>query len=275
MAQAFLARGADVFMGWSKPVRDRDAGESARFWVDSILGQASLFQYFNSSEEPTESSLWTQAIERMETTFRSNGVMKVSQSIDGCVLRVSGRDGTVGPLRPRIEGVSVSEQNNRTTLTGKFGSTRGKVFVMPSNAEIPVRQWSATSVSTDFVSNAREFAVEVNGIRSKTFSLNTGNYRLESANGGAFEVKESMTVWVGGTQVFSGTGPMINPISFQGVPGQLLRLQVKSEASSGGTSEIFLRSPISVRARIRPNALDLLVNPTTRIVFDQTFILQE
>lgn len=277
LADAFVSSGAGAYFGWTKPVEDRNASDSARFLFDYLLGSPGLYNYFSPEEEPTEPTTWTESFNKMKVVRRNSGSFTLAQSIQNCVLRTSGVNFALGTIRPKISRVTSNERNNVILLEGVFGGNPGTVTINPGLSQatqLPVRSWTSSSVTVDYTAQATSFQITAEGIKSNTFSIPMAEYALVGQNGGSFAVKETMTLWLSGTQIYQNSSAVQGPIRFMARPGQLLRMEVRSTANSGGTSQILVDPPTTVNYPIRPNALDLLVNPQTRVVFDQSWVLE-
>lgn len=277
MADAFVAKGAAAFIGWTQPVGDIHAGETGRALLDQLLGRPQLFTYGSGLAEPEVPVDWTEAVARMRGAARppgrQNRGLNLDQSIMQCVLRTTGVNGALGPARPRIDRVILSEGNNRMFLVGTFGLTPGTVQGNPGGRALPVLNWRPTEIELAYNGSVTQAQVTVNGVTSNVFDFPSGNYRISGPGDTPFALRDQITVWVGDQQVYSASGSSAQPFSFSARAGQQLRIRVTSSSNFGGTGEMVIRSPLTPTYRIRPNALDLLVS-AGGVVFDQTFTLQ-
>lgn len=274
MSDAFRSVGATAYIGWNKAVADKDAAQTAYRLFDQLAGKPLVGAYNNQSEHPSLPQTWASAVAHLRSKTRPGGTLLLSQSQRGCEMVTAGTNFGLGPIRPVIQSVIVNEENNRVILSGTFGATRGTVSGNGGTA-LPIINWSASTITLSFTAGISDYQVTAGGILSNVFGQNLSEYILQSQSGGAFALKEAITVWVSGVQVFAGSGTEVGPIRFQARAGQTLRVQIRSTDVYGGCGDVYLNSPITTNYRIFANALDLFPAPSTGIVRDQTFTLQE
>ena len=133
LLEAFGTIGASVFWGWDKPVRDDDAGATARFAFDAMLGVG-----LEILETPPYRPFgWLDVYEELQ---RRN--LDVDQ--DGAELFAAELGDGFSMLLPGVREVVVNQAGEELVLFGTFGERPGEVSF--GNADAEVREWSDTIV---------------------------------------------------------------------------------------------------------------------------------
>jgi hypothetical protein len=164
--QAFLGKGAGVYLGWSELLSSSAAYESAPYFVDRMLGANQ-----NAKKETPPQRAF--AYDAVLADMAKKG-LDIDKGTGG-KLQAFVKPGLLFPpiFAPSIRYVEVDEYDNALTLVGEFGTDRPKVTV--GGAEIAVQSWSATEiVATLPVSGAGssgDVIVEVRSVKSNARQL--------------------------------------------------------------------------------------------------------
>ena len=274
LAQAFLDAGAGVVFGWTKPVEDVHAAETAFFLFDKLAGTTSLAPKLNATQQPPLD--WDAAFAAARQTNRAgSGVWTLDTSLRGKTkLAVLSKPNSLGTLLPSIESALANAENNTITLTGRFGFVAGSALGNPTGSKVnlAVSKWGPTSVTIPLVAGVTSVQLAVNGIKGPVFPL-LGTYTISGPLRTPFEVRDQIEVSVGSVAVFSGTGASIPPVVFQAIPGQKVRVKISTTKSFGGSSDLYITPPSGTPYAIRPKAFDLLPNPSTGVISDLEYSL--
>lgn len=277
MSEAFFAKGAGAYFGWTKPVEDQDARETALGMFELFLGVDGLRMWVtpdpsNPPEPPME---WQQVFDRLRITKRYQNDLNLDVSTSGAQLVVNARDAVVGTVLPSIRAASVNSSQGISLLQGFFGYTQGTVIGNPGTDNIPmsVQSWAPNAITTNYNPDVTSLRVLSGPRKSNIYKIGK-SYTISGPSSGTFASKESIRFWVEEDLIYSGSGLAQTPITFTAIPGSILRFEVKSNQSFGGPGELWMKPPTSAAYRFVAKVFDYIPNPTTRVCFDGTIILQ-
>lgn len=275
LGQAFLDAGAGAVFGWSKPVEDKHAVQTAYFLFDKLLGLNTLLP---GLEEPAIAPQdWDAVLKAAESTFRpGSGTWHLSRSLNGSTkLLVLSKPNDLGTIRPSIESALAVPASNTLTLAGKFGFVQGTAVGNPGSTKVtlPVTKWGPMSVSVELKEGVSTVQLSVGDVKSQVFNLKK-TYTIAGPLRTPFEVRDQIEIKLGSTVLFTGGGANIAPIVFDAIPGQKLRLKISTTKAQGGTSQLFMIPPTGAPYVIRPQAFDLLANPSTGVISDLEYSLE-
>ncbi|MCC6194112.1 MAG: hypothetical protein IT518_06540 [Burkholderiales bacterium] len=136
---AFLGKGAGVYLGWAETVSAASAYQSAPYFVDRMLG---------ANQHPTQETPPQRAFP-YDAVLQDMGKRGLAtDQATGAQLQATAKAGLLFPpiFAPSIRYVAVDEMAQTLTLTGEFGQERPKVTV--GGTEVAVNSWSATEIET-------------------------------------------------------------------------------------------------------------------------------
>lgn len=281
-AADIIASGAGVYFGWSKDVEDRSANELLRFLTDRILGIYSLEPI--PSDASKGALKFSEIPNEISSNFSpiTNRTYDTSLGTNAKLLTYVG-NGQIGSFVPIITRANVNGATNSITITGTFGSTPGTVLAnRPANGSggtpLTIQSWSQTSIRVNAGTNTDTVTVELNNRFSKPYDVGAQDWRLSGPLNGDFTVRKVLTIKLNDTVLFQDPpAPFLDtrsPITFRARPSDTLRITITTEENLGGSSDVFITNPQGQTFRILANALDLSPNPTTGIVRNQSWLLQ-
>ncbi len=133
LLEGFGTIGASVFWGWDQPVRDGDAGGTAEFAFDALLGVGEVID----ETPPFRPFGWLEVYAELQ---RRN--LDVDQ--DGAQLFAAELGDGFDVLVPSIREMTVDEAGAGLVLFGDFGERPGAVRY--AGAEIEVQEWTDSVV---------------------------------------------------------------------------------------------------------------------------------
>lgn len=162
---AFLAKGAGVYLGWSEKVTAATAYESPPYFVDRMVGAN---QHPIKESPPQRPFAYDLVLQDM--TKKGLDTDKAT----GARLQATLQSGIAPPIfAPSIRYATVDEYADQLTLTGEFGTRRGKVTV--GGTELAIRSWSATRIDATLPltgsGSSGDVVVEVDRVRSNARQL--------------------------------------------------------------------------------------------------------
>ncbi len=162
---AFLAKGAGVYLGWSETVTAAAAYESPPYFVDRMVGAN---QHRLKESPPQRPFAYDLVLQDMGT--KGLDVDRAS----GARLQATLKTGVAPPIfAPSIRYVAVEEYGDTLTLTGEFGSRAGKVTV--GGTELGIRSWAPTRIDAALPLTgpgaSGDVVVEVDHVRSNARQL--------------------------------------------------------------------------------------------------------
>lgn len=285
LADAFLAKGAGAYFGWSQPVEDSDAVETSLSLFDLLLGKNTLLPNSAPNFKPAPPMTWQEAFDKLSQTTRREKPTKVTESQfqDGSpfdpanlsFLKVKGTNNGTGTILPSITSASESSGNSLFVLGGRFGYLPGTIIGNPGSGDIPLpfQSWGPSGISVDYNPAVTSLQVSVGSRKSNIFTL-AGSYTVSGIADGIFESKESIRFWVNDNLVYSGSGLTQTPFSFSANPGAILKYEVKTDQNYGGPGNLYIKTPSGFQYKFVNKTFDYIPNATTRICYTGSIILQ-
>ncbi|MCW3050957.1 MAG: hypothetical protein JWN14_127 [Chthonomonadales bacterium] len=269
-----LAKGASVYAGWTRSVKDPDANKAAQFLFDRLAGvnQPSVVP----TETPPQRAFNWQAV---YADMQSRGYdTSTDKSPGDCKLIFTPNPnegkGDFSLLAPSISSLLITNYQTQLHLFGIFGSKAGKVTIGGQNAAL-LSPWSSTSLTCtlppgDQAGGSGDVVVEVDGHKSNAVPLTmwkitihavdkatqSGTIVLQSADnfgkeidadlGGSTTASGDMVVWiradVHGSRTQPGATPQMpspqDPALVSSIlPTQNVRL-VRWDASGATTADL-------------------------------------
>ncbi len=164
--QAFLRKGAGVYLGWSELLSSGTAYESAPYFVDRMVGanQHPIKESPPQRAFPYDLVLQDMAKRGLDTDKATGGK-----------LQATAKPGLPHPpiFAPSIRYVTVDEYEETLKLTGEFGADKPKVTV--GGVEIAPQSWSAGEIVATLpragAGSSGDVVVEVRGVKSNARQL--------------------------------------------------------------------------------------------------------
>ena len=163
---AFLRKGAGVYLGWSKKLHFAPAFASGPYFVDRMLG-ANLHP---DKESPPQRAF------PYDLTLSDMGKKGLDvDRVSGAKLDATSKVTLKYPpiFAPSIRYARVNEYDEQLVLTGEFGEDKPKVTV--GGAELPPKSWSATQIVANLPQagpgSSGDVLVEVRNVKSNARQL--------------------------------------------------------------------------------------------------------
>ncbi len=191
---AFLRKGAGVYLGWSRLLNFATAYTSAPYFVDRMLGAN---QYTDKETPPQRAFPYDLVLQDMAKKGLD------TDKLTGAKLQARLKTGLPYPpiLAPSIRYAVVDEGHGELTLTGEFGPDRGKVTV--GGTELGLKTWTAGEIVAVLpltgAGSSGDVVVEVRSVRSNARQLTEWTIPLKYSWTGAYGVPEHK---------FEGTGSL-------------------------------------------------------------------
>ncbi len=172
---ACTRNGAGVYMGWTTPVGDSTAFDTAIFLFDRMLGYNAAVPLDSPTKPPFD---WTEIQVEMATIIDPNtfSTFDTSSGNPPSKLIFTAGPGDLGVVVPSIHDISVDVTKNEATLTGKFGAKQGQVFANASlsiqGTELQVKSWSATQIIVAITDDTVTATAKVDGRPGNTLTIN-------------------------------------------------------------------------------------------------------
>ncbi|MCC6197414.1 MAG: hypothetical protein IT518_23425 [Burkholderiales bacterium] len=171
---AFLKKGAGVYLGWSELISPSAVAKSAGYFVDRMVG---------ANKHPTKESPPQRAFpyDLVLQDMTSKGLDRDAQY--GAQLSATAGAGIDPPiLAPSLRNVEVNEIDGKLTLNGYFGSQTGKVKV--GGAELSgIDSWATDKIVANLPVTANgDVVVEVDGVVSNARQLTEWTIEVDYSN---------------------------------------------------------------------------------------------
>ncbi len=163
---AFLRKGAGVYLGWSETLSKSAAYQSAPYFVDRMLG---------ANQHPTKESPAQRAFpyDLVLQDMAKKGL--ATDKATGGMLQATAASGLAKPpiFAPSIRYVQVDEDKDKLTLVGEFGADEPKVTV--GGTALALDTWSAEKIVAPLPlkgpGSSGDVVVEVRGVKSNARQL--------------------------------------------------------------------------------------------------------
>jgi len=269
-----LAKGASVYAGWTRSVKDPDANKAAQFLFDRLAGvnKPSVVP----TETPPQRAFNWQAV---YADMQSRGYdTSTDKSPGDCKLIFTPNPnegkGDFSLLAPSISSLFVTNYQTQLRIFGIFGSKPGKVTIGGQDAAL-LSSWSSTSLTCtlppgDQAGGSGDVVVEVDGHKSNAVPLTmwkitihavdkvtqSGTIVLQPADtfgkeidadlGGSTTVSGDMVVWiradVHGSRATPGAAPQISSAQDPALVSSILPTQnvrlIHWDASGATTADL-------------------------------------
>jgi hypothetical protein len=283
LAKAFTGSNANLYLGWSAPVEDTDAGTFAYYLADRVLGRFKMPPAKTGVKVPlTWNEFYTDITTAVNPKTNDRYAHSKTANAD---LKVFAGPGTVFTLPPTILSGRMNSESKEVLLFGNFGSVPGTVVENPNDdgtggKEIPVVSWTETSIkATGTAVDAPKIIAKVDTRRTNVFKIPGGQYIIYGAAlDHTFRVRDRIAVYRNSTKIFEDPADRVDsphaPIRFQAMSGDAMRVQIYSSGTYGGAGRCGVQTPSRhFMTLIADGTLDLSPNKTTGLALTRDYRL--
>lgn len=284
MAKAVVNANANLFLGWTKPVDDKDAAFAAYYIADRTLGRFKLPPQVTGPKVPLT---WNELYADMPVTINpATGVPYTKSKAVGAELAFYGGPGDGASIPPIVSTGSINSTTKEFTLIGVFGPTPSTLIENPNNdgtggTPVTVKSWAFDRIEGVGITAKSTIMVKVGERRSNIFRFPGGTYTLMggTAIDVPFRVRERMVISLNNQKILEDPIDRVDgphpAFSFEAMTGDTLKIEVFSNGLYGGLGPLALQTPFKRAATLVGIAtVDLMPSNTTRIAFSREWQLR-